>query len=216
MTTLFGNGITKHRGSSTMNGLSGKKASSFTMALGAVSCVFRKELRPYEQYDLWTRLLSWDNKWVYIVTHFVKKGHQIEPDEYTLYPQQQDLARRSSPQGPASRKSKRRPSADTTSFSPVAASGLSKIVFKDGRKTIPPQDLLKMSNLIPQDAALRDSMESERLRGMKVAETLAKQSELDQEFESTTALGRHYDGMGLEGVVATLAQLGGISKYQLL
>lgn len=62
VTTVFGEAIEKCRGSTTMNGLSGKPRSAFTMPLGEVSCTFKKELKPYEPYDMWTRILSWDDK----------------------------------------------------------------------------------------------------------------------------------------------------------
>lgn len=62
VTTVFSEAIEKFRGSTTMNGLSGKPRSAFTMPLGGVSCNFKKELKPYEAYDMWTRILSWDNK----------------------------------------------------------------------------------------------------------------------------------------------------------
>lgn len=60
------------------------------------------------------------------------------------------------------------------------------------------------------------TIEAERKRGMRMAKTLARQTELNDEFRSEKALGRHYDGHGIEGVVATLAQLGRLSNYQLL
>ncbi|KXH52423.1 hypothetical protein CSAL01_09745 [Colletotrichum salicis] len=44
----------------------------FVMILGGAQCVWRSEIVPYEKYELWTRVLSWDEKWIYLVTHFVK------------------------------------------------------------------------------------------------------------------------------------------------
>lgn len=62
VTTVFSEAIEKFRGSTTMNGLSGKPRSAFTMPLGEVGCSFKKELKPYEPYDMWTRILTWDDK----------------------------------------------------------------------------------------------------------------------------------------------------------
>lgn len=62
----------------------------------------------------------------------------------------------------------------------------------------------------------REAIEVERQRGMKLARLLREQTELEHEFNDQVALGRHYDGHGIEGVVATLAQLGKLSNYQLL
>src|ERR1700712_999967 len=46
----------------------------FGVSLGAVQCSFKRELKPYQRYEMWTRVLSWDKKWLYLVTHFVEKG----------------------------------------------------------------------------------------------------------------------------------------------
>lgn len=51
--------------------------------LGGTSCSFRKEVAPYGSYEMWSRLLCWDKKWIYIVTNFVKKG-KIKPKGYVL------------------------------------------------------------------------------------------------------------------------------------
>lgn len=48
--TLFSKGIEKVRGGTS--GVVGGKVSSFAVALGAVSCTFRRELKPYETYDM--------------------------------------------------------------------------------------------------------------------------------------------------------------------
>ena len=42
--------------------------------LGAVHCSFRREIPPYAGYEMWSRMLAWDRKWIYIVTHFVPEG----------------------------------------------------------------------------------------------------------------------------------------------
>ncbi|KAJ9165125.1 Capsule polysaccharide biosynthesis protein [Coniochaeta hoffmannii] len=57
----------------------------FTMILSGTSCTWRKEIKPYQRYELWTRLLSWDEKWVYVVTHFVK-ADTFRPEEYVMKP----------------------------------------------------------------------------------------------------------------------------------
>ena len=126
--------------------------------------------------------------------------------------------------------------------SAVAATAVSKIVFKDGRKTIIPDNMLEISGLMPPRALGEgaaehkeitntsrrsstfidestwtwETMEAERLRGLEVAQFLAQQTGMENEFSHDVALGRHHDGMGIEGVVSTLAQLAGLNKYQLL
>ena len=321
VTTLFGRAIEKIRGGTTMNGLSGS-SSQFTMALGAVSCSFRNEIRPYESYDLWTRVISWDQKWVYLVTHFVKKNAHITPREFTLYPKQKDLgSQTSSRQGSVAHLTEGTNgsmSALDRKQTPIIASAMSKIVFKEGRKTIAPEVMFELAGLLPPrtkdekipamacaqvaanksnkvspkssvtalqhtisprasiaalqqvetgeldsklsrrnitrerslsshssspilekvEAGLSDSgsskssrrssidetiqewtferIEAERKRGMRMAELLAKQTSLEDEFSDEAALGRHSDGYGIVAMAATFAQLGGLSNYQVL
>jgi hypothetical protein len=62
-------------------------------------------------------------------------------------------------------------------------------------------------------------VERERQRGMKVAMSLAAQSQnaLEMEFTADSeALGRHRDGTGITGVVSTLAQLAHLKRKQIL
>jgi hypothetical protein len=188
---------------------------------------------------MWTKVLSWDQKWFYLVTHFVKKGAKINPSDITLYPKQRRNL--SDDSAPSSRRGS--DTSTTDGKGAVAATAVSKIVFKDGRKTILPNTMLELSGLMPQrnqekavelDDSYKDlanqsrrpssdesgwsweKMEAERLRGLEVAQHLAEQTGMENEFTHDVALGRHYDGYGVEGVVSTLAQLAGLNKYQLL
>ncbi|KAG4434891.1 hypothetical protein IFR05_009621 [Cadophora sp. M221] len=240
--TLFSTGIEYMRGGTAA--ITGSKKPIFGLALGAVSCSFKRELKPYESYELWTRILSWDEKWIYIVTHFVRKG-AVMPNKYTLYPQQnsgeEDIKRRESTSSVDS--------ADGNEA--VVATALSKCVFKQGRRTISPALMLLKSGLLPckrlDDAVPQapvpvsfdscsssdsgidvaegkeesdlDLIEHERQRGMRVAFTLATQgqSALEREFTAESdALGRHTDGTGITGVVSTLAQLAHLKRKQIL
>jgi hypothetical protein len=217
----------------------------FGLALGAVSCSFKRELKPYESYELWTRVLSWDEKWFYIVTHFVRKG-AVMPSKYTLYPQQnsreQDIKRRGSTS-----------SVDSMDGNEaVVATALSKCVFKQGRRTVSPALMLKHSGLLPANKSLDDLLpqepetvlpvlscassdsgidmhedsdeedelarvETERQRGMKVTLANQAQNALEMEFTAESeALGRHSDGTGITGVVSTLAQLAHLKRQQTL
>ncbi|KAB8201929.1 hypothetical protein BDV34DRAFT_237247 [Aspergillus parasiticus] len=49
-----------------------------TPALGGVSCIFRREIKPWQRYDVESRILCWDDKWLYIVSHFLKPGSHYE------------------------------------------------------------------------------------------------------------------------------------------
>jgi hypothetical protein len=242
--TLFSVGIEHMRGGTAA--ITGSKKPIFGLALGAVSCSFRRELKPYESYELWSRVLTWDEKWIYIVTHFVRKG-AVLPRKYSLYPEQNtgdddDMKRRSSTSSVDS----------IESNEAVVATALSKCVFKQGRRTISPALMLKESGLLPtkslddtlaneidecvpldsctsSDSGIDVSegaeeselerIEKERRRGMKVAMSLAAQSQTALEHEFTAeseALGRHSDGTGITGIISTLAQLAHLKRDQIL
>ncbi|KAI9745825.1 MAG: hypothetical protein M1818_000506 [Claussenomyces sp. TS43310] len=119
------------------------------MALGGVSCTFRKEIKPYEKYEIWSRVLTWDNKWIYIASHFVR-GTSVKPRGYTLRPS-----------GKASE------DAETSTEFPfsvsieemqkvVIASAISRYVFKRGHKSIPPQQVLQTLGFIPPPSDIAD------------------------------------------------------------
>lgn len=131
--TLFSVGIEQAR-SSKRPGIIAGGNSAFGVALGAVSCSFKREVKPYEKYEMWTRVLSWDQKWLYIVTHFVHKD-AVTPKVYTLYPKQKCK------QGSLRKVGKTEDA--------IIASAISKCVFKKGRLTIPPDIMLQASGLLP-------------------------------------------------------------------
>ncbi|KAL9066002.1 MAG: hypothetical protein Q9161_007853 [Pseudevernia consocians] len=70
--TLFSVGI-DHARHKHGNGLLNLRKGSFTIRLGAVKCSFKREIRPYQRYEMWTRILSWETKWLYTITHFVRQ-----------------------------------------------------------------------------------------------------------------------------------------------
>ncbi|KAL8634604.1 MAG: hypothetical protein Q9228_007802, partial [Teloschistes exilis] len=53
--------------------------------LGGVSCNFRREIGVYQEFEMWTRVLCWDRKWLYVVTHFLRKG-AVRPRSFALQP----------------------------------------------------------------------------------------------------------------------------------
>jgi hypothetical protein len=109
----------------------------YTLALGAVSCFFQRQIEPLQQFEIYTRVLSWDRKWIYCVSHVVKKG-AIKPDSYALQPW---------------KKSKRRPDQvkkdDEDLSKHIFATSLARYVFKKGRLTINPEIVLERSRLLP-------------------------------------------------------------------
>lgn len=246
--TLFSRAIERMRGgtgayvfaSASGNGKAKRKEKPplFGLALGAVSCSFRRELRPYEGYEMWTRLLAWDEKWLYIATHFVRAGAGAAEASSSLYPEQQVP-------GP-SKDGTATTAATATTRSPrpeperqhIFATALSKCVFKSGRKTVAPEQMLRMSGLLPAaegqeeeeedqqgcakpvvDMTLEE-IEEQRLKGLETAEMLSGRYQqcLEAEFDNSGSeiLGRHTDGAGVVGVVSTLMQLARLKKSQIL
>ncbi|KAJ5852267.1 uncharacterized protein N7529_011652 [Penicillium soppii] len=113
-------------------------------ALGGVNITFHKAIRPRQKYEISTRVLSWDDKWIHLISHFVERG-SCKPVHFTdqRNPQRDpemnigDLTQMTSAdQHPSSR--------------PVVyATAMAKIVFKKGRKTVPPPQFLVDCGLLP-------------------------------------------------------------------
>ena len=111
--------------------------------LGAVSCSFKREIKPYKAYEVLGRLLCWDRKWMYIVSHFVRKG-AVRPTGYLLQPWRRSQDRKDK------NGKETEGSAEKTGPNPaIFASAISKYVFKKGRLTIPPERILQDSGLLP-------------------------------------------------------------------
>ncbi|KAI1204814.1 uncharacterized protein F4807DRAFT_465317 [Annulohypoxylon truncatum] len=217
--TLFSKGIEQMRGGTAAYTGSGKPLFGF--ALGAVSCNFKREIRPQEQYEMWSKILTWDEKWIYVVTHFVRKG-AVKPKNYSLYPEQfpgQILAEKSSSSDE---------NCDVGSDKVIFATALSKCVFKAGRKTVSPETMFQISGLLPAgnsddkefDEVTLRQIEEQRQKGLVTAQSLTAQTQqkLEAEFDPAgcEALGKHTDGAGIVGVVNTLMQLAHLKKSQIL
>jgi hypothetical protein len=179
------------------------------IALGGISCLFKKEILPYKKYEMWTRLLCWDRKWFYLVTHLVKPGVG-QPESWTLQPW---------------KKSKSTKDADPEKLKgAVYATAIAKYVIKRGRITVPPEQALIDADMVPtkpegwiyQGLAHEenevngdvlpkaveakdwnwDVIEAERLRGLKVAEN----------FAAMDGMHEFFDG-GKDGVLGEYADL---------
>ena len=40
-------------------------------ALGGITCLFKRQILPYQKYRVVSRVLTWDEKWIWILSHFV-------------------------------------------------------------------------------------------------------------------------------------------------
>ncbi|KAH7392858.1 hypothetical protein BKA66DRAFT_411520 [Pyrenochaeta sp. MPI-SDFR-AT-0127] len=178
------------------------------IALGGISCLFKKEILPYKKYEMWTRLLCWDRKWFYLVTHLVAPGVG-RPSSWTLQPW---------------RKSKRASEhVDKEKLmGAVYATAVAKYVIKRGRVTVPPELALLDAEMVPMkpegwvyqaeplgnghikgnvdDAPSKEwnwnIIEAERLRGLNVA----------QKFADMDGMHEYFDG-GKDGVLGEFADL---------
>lgn len=184
---------------------------SHIIALGGICCNFKKEILPYKKYEMWTRLLCWDRKWFYLITHLVKPGVG-KPESWSLQPW----------------KKTKRPSKDVTEeelLKSVYATGIAKYVIKRGRITVPPEQALIDADMIPvkpegwvwqgaesnEDANEHakgvlpepvedtewnwDIIEAERQRGLKIAEHFAELDGMHNFFDGgkNGALGEYPD-----------------------
>ncbi|KAK4040273.1 hypothetical protein C8A01DRAFT_46341 [Parachaetomium inaequale] len=115
---------------------------SFGIGLGAVFCSFRKEIGPLQGYEMWSRILSWDRKWLYIVTHFVVKG-KVRPTGWD--------GRRMGPTRDKIQKVDGNNGEEAVDFSKyVVATAVSKYVFKLGRFTVHPALVVEAAGLLPE------------------------------------------------------------------
>jgi hypothetical protein len=120
-----------------------KDTGRLVIALGGVACTFRMEIKPYEKYEIWTRVLCWDEKWLYVVSHFVKPGafkpvgHAAQ-DSGTL-----SLA------GLLYGNHVNNGTEILLNEKMIFATSMAKYVFKRGRMTVPPRSALAGSRLVP-------------------------------------------------------------------
>ncbi|USP80831.1 hypothetical protein yc1106_08105 [Curvularia clavata] len=133
---IMRNAIRKSPKASAAGATQGTKGTHM-IALGGISCLFKKEILPYKKYEMWTRLLCWDRKWFYLITHLVKPG-VARPKAWTLQPWRKASAR-SSAEGVDKEKLK----------GAVFATGIAKYVIKRGRLTIPPEQALVDAGMVP-------------------------------------------------------------------
>lgn len=197
-----------------MGATDGTRASprAHVIALGGICCNFKKEILPYAKFDMWTRLLCWDGKWFYLITHLVKPGVGT-PAEWTLQPW---TKRTSTPVEQVS---------EEELLKSVYATGIAKYVIKRGRITVPPEQALIDADMVPTkpegwvwrgvegvghanghaDGALPkpvegtewnwDIIEAERRRGLSIAENFAGLDSMHNFFDGgkNGALGEYPD-----------------------
>jgi len=90
--------------------------------LGGVACRFYAEIKPLEVVRIESRVLCWDEKWIFTLSRFIGRNEQIK------------------------------------------AVSMARYVFKNGRKTIKPEDILRDCGFVAN--------ELENARGLEVAQSL--------------------------------------------
>lgn len=164
--------------------LDGSKRVS--IALGAVTCHFRKEIPPLAKYEIWSRVLCWDKKWIYIVCHFVKCG--AVPLDLRSSSETRDA---NSTTSAITRSTSARidPSSST-----IYATGITRYVFKEGRITVPPELFLSTCGLLPPRHTLSETIvtdpqwdrtKEENERGLKYMEALKTLDEVHENFNNS-------------------------------
>lgn len=133
--------------------------------LGGIQIVWKREIKNYTTYELWSRTLSWDDKWLYVLTTFVENG-RIKPKSHYL---QREQPRGSSVAAAVSKSTTTPKEHDTKA---VHASAISRVVFKKGRKTVPPAEMFRTAGLLPAEDDIEGlkKIEETRLRRLGIAQ----------------------------------------------
>jgi hypothetical protein len=116
----------------------------FFPALAGSSFVFHKAIRPRQKYEICTRVLSWDEKWLHLISHFVKKGSckakYLSDQKGCQLDAELSGGDCADWHGFGQREEDQ---------SAVFATCMAKMVFKKGRKTISPERFLVDCGLLP-------------------------------------------------------------------
>lgn len=139
----------------------GTNTGLFYPALAGASFTFHKAIRPRQKYEIRTRVLSWDEKWLHLISHFVERGHSknlIFSDHKRNRNSQLDLEMNV---GIVENSEDSQDNGRSGPSPLIFATAMGKIVFKKGRKTIPPSQFLVDCGLLPQQENLSKSTTQE-------------------------------------------------------
>ncbi|OKL56445.1 hypothetical protein UA08_08167 [Talaromyces atroroseus] len=127
------------------------KKGTITAMLGSTYTHFKREIPTGHAYEVWSRIMTWDHKWLYVVTHFVCRG-KIVPRACVA-----DLVEDRQQQQSVHMKPFNTSLSSSEIESSVYASSVSKCVFKKGRLTVSPERILSasglLSNVLPPDTS---------------------------------------------------------------
>ncbi|KAK0717547.1 hypothetical protein B0T26DRAFT_627673, partial [Lasiosphaeria miniovina] len=116
-------------------------------ALAGTACIYRRPIAPLARVEIWTRLLAWDAKWIYLVSHFVQPG-SVRPGRYADQPwRNKKVSAGRKREG--DRDVLRAAQAEGEVNAAICATCISKYVLKQGRKTVSPYEFLQVAGLLP-------------------------------------------------------------------
>ncbi|KAI9703940.1 MAG: hypothetical protein M1820_005722 [Bogoriella megaspora] len=167
-----------------------KGGGKYHIALGGVSCHFKKEIAAYSGYEIWTRVLSWDRKWIYLISHIVKRG-TVKPSAYVL--QSRWGGSKVNDQGRKFNESERITQKERWKKN-IYATSVAKYVVKRGRITIPPELVLERSRLLPRRPQERKEVDISNAR-------LDSESSADQSIISVDTIKSVQDSVDLSSAV---------------
>jgi hypothetical protein len=170
--------------------------------LGSVHTSFHKEIKPYEKYEVRSRLLGWDQKWMVIISYFVRPKKYRKPEVVLASALSKYVVKKGRMTIPPERIFR------TAGWLPERPADESVVLVNHTSSTSTPQegltepiptalirgaeDMLEKIASIPErpndDSAGSwdwQSIEDERLRGLRIAEQwLALDKQLMQEHEN--------------------------------
>ncbi|KAL2132504.1 hypothetical protein VTI74DRAFT_3723 [Chaetomium olivicolor] len=107
----------------------GPNSAPVVPLLAAVQCSFKREIGPFQAYDVSSRILAWNDRSLFVITYFLKPGFKLPPDVEVAG-------------GPGA------VLRDASLRRAVFAVMLSKYVCKAGRETVAPTVVLEAAGLL--------------------------------------------------------------------
>ena len=144
------------------------------------------QIKPYNPYTIHTSLLTYDHKWIYFISHFIRPDFRLSRrGSSTLLHESRDEAVNAI-KVKARGKAGRQEATATREMAEkaVLATVISKNIFRLGREKVVPERVLRAVNLLPSSSSSSsksvgsrlgglsmEEVEERRKRGMKVVES---------------------------------------------
>lgn len=130
-----------------------RDATHCNLIVSAVACTFHREIKPYQSYEVWTKVASWDNKWIYMVSHFVASSKHL-PMRYVMHGDGSINSNKMQSLAPPKDELHKN----------VFASAVTRMVFKRGRLTVPPQRGLEICGILSTESTIASSHISKKVK----------------------------------------------------